>query len=47
MSYEYSEDVLIEQATQDVLEELGWQVVTAWQNEINKIKTAYNNVYST
>jgi type I restriction enzyme R subunit len=33
MSYEYSEDGLIEQATQDVLEELGWQVVTAWHNE--------------
>ena len=33
MSYEYSEDGLIEQATHDVLEELGWQVVTAWQNE--------------
>ncbi len=33
MSYEYSEDGLIEQATQDVLEELGWTVVTAWQNE--------------
>ncbi len=33
MSYEYSEDGLVEQATQDVLEELGWQVVTAWQNE--------------
>lgn len=33
MSYEYSEDGLIEQATQDVLEELGWQVVTAWKNE--------------
>ena len=33
MSHEYSEDGLIEQATQDVLEELGWQVVTAWQNE--------------
>lgn len=33
MSYDYSEDGLIEQATQDVLEELGWQVVTAWQNE--------------
>ena len=46
MSYEYSEDVLIEQAIQDVLKELGWQVVTAWQNEINKIKKAYNNVYS-
>jgi type I restriction enzyme, R subunit len=28
MTYEYSEDGLIEQATQDVLEELGWEVVT-------------------
>lgn len=33
MSYEYSEDGLIENATQQVLEELGWQVVTAWKNE--------------
>jgi len=33
MSYEYSEDALIEQATQDVLEELGWKVVTAWTKE--------------
>lgn len=33
MSYEYSEDGLIEQATQDVLEELGWQVVSAWKKE--------------
>lgn len=33
MSYEYSEDGLIEQATQDVLEALGWQVVTAWHKE--------------
>jgi len=33
MSYEYSEDALIEQATQDVLEELGWSVITAWHNE--------------
>ena len=33
MSYEYSEDQLIEQATEDVLKELGWQVMTAWQNE--------------
>lgn len=33
MSYEYSEDALIEQATQDVLEELGWEVVTAWTQE--------------
>lgn len=33
MSYEYSEDGLVEQATQDVLEELGWQVVSAWKKE--------------
>lgn len=33
MSYEYSEDGLIENATQQVLEELGWQVVTAWKRE--------------
>ena len=33
MSYEYSEDGLIEQATQDVLEDLKWTVVTAWHNE--------------
>lgn len=33
MSYEYSEDALVEQATQDVLEELGWTVATAWHNE--------------
>ncbi|EON76840.1 Type I restriction-modification system, restriction subunit R [Lunatimonas lonarensis] len=33
MSYEYSEDGLIEEATQQVLEELGWEVVTAWKKE--------------
>lgn len=33
MSYLYSEDALIEQATEDVLKELGWSVVTAWQKE--------------
>lgn len=33
MSYEYSEDGLIENATQQVLEELGWEVVTAWKRE--------------
>lgn len=33
MSYEYSEDALIEQATEDVLKELGWTVITAWQSE--------------
>ena len=32
MSYEYSEDGLIEQATQDVSEELGWKVFTAWKH---------------
>lgn len=31
MYYEYSENQLIEQATEDVLKGLGWQVVTAWQ----------------
>jgi type I restriction enzyme R subunit len=33
MTYEYSEDNLIENATQDVLEELGWHVKTAWTKE--------------
>ncbi len=33
MSYEYSEDNLVEQAAQDVLEELGWQVEYAWTKE--------------
>jgi type I restriction enzyme, R subunit len=33
MSYEYSEDGLIENATQQVLEELGWEVVAAWKKE--------------
>ncbi len=33
MSYEYSEDGLVEQATQDVLEELGWEVSVAWTKE--------------
>jgi len=33
MSYEYSEDNLVEAAAQDVLEELGWQVKTAWTKE--------------
>lgn len=33
MSYEYSEDNLIESATQQVLEELGWQVAYAWKQE--------------
>jgi len=33
MSYEYSEDGLVENASQQVLEELEWDVITAWQNE--------------
>ena len=33
MSYEYSEDNLIENATRDVLEELGWEVRYAWTKE--------------
>lgn len=33
MSYEYSEDALVENATQQVLEELGWHVIYAWNNE--------------
>ena len=33
MSYEYSEDALVETATQQVLEELGWKVAYAWKNE--------------
>lgn len=33
MSYEYSEDGMVEEATKDVLIELGWEVVTAWHNE--------------
>jgi type I restriction enzyme, R subunit len=33
MSYEYSEDGLVETATQQVLEELGWKVMYAWKNE--------------
>ncbi len=33
MSYEYSEDGLVENATQQVLEELDWKVVYAWKNE--------------
>lgn len=33
MSYEYSEDGLVEAATQEVLENLGWKVVAAWKKE--------------
>ena len=33
MSYEYSEDGLVEAATQQVLEDLGWEVKYAWNKE--------------
>ena len=33
MSYEYSEDGLVENATQQVLKDLGWEVKTAWKKE--------------
>ena len=33
MSWEYSEDNLVEQATCDIFKELGWQIETAWHNE--------------
>lgn len=33
MSHEYSEDALVEEATQQVLEELGWKVAYAWTKE--------------
>ena len=33
MSFEYSEDNLIENATQDVLQDLGWDVKYAWTRE--------------
>ena len=34
MSTEYNEDNLVEQATVDILEDIGWEVQTAWHNEI-------------
>ena len=33
MSYEYNEDNLVEQATSDILIDLGWKIKTAWHNE--------------
>jgi type I restriction enzyme R subunit len=33
MSYEYSEDNLVEAAAQQALEDLGWQVEYAWTKE--------------
>ncbi|MCS0317292.1 type I restriction endonuclease subunit R [Vibrio diabolicus] len=38
MSYEYSEDGLVERASQEVLEQLGWDVKTAWHNESFSVK---------
>ncbi len=38
MSYEYSEDGLVEKASQEVLEQLGWDVKTAWHNESFSVK---------
>lgn len=43
MSYEYSEDGLIENATEQILAALGWDIETAWYNE----KFAVNNDRST
>lgn len=36
MFYEYSEDGLIETATKEVLEELGWQITNAWNIYFSK-----------
>ena len=33
MSFEYNEENLVEQATSDILIDLGWEVETAWHNE--------------
>lgn len=38
MSYEYSEDGLVEEASQEVLEQLGWDVKTAWHKESFSVK---------
>ena len=38
MSYEYSEDGLVEAASHEVLEDLGWQVETAWHKESFSVK---------
>ena len=34
MSIEYNEDNLVEQATVDILADIGWEIQTAWHNEI-------------
>ena len=33
MSFEYNEENLIEQATVDILANIGWDIKTAWHNE--------------
>jgi len=33
MSFDYNEDNLVEQATVDILADIGWEVETAWHNE--------------
>lgn len=38
MSYEFSEDGLVEESCKDVLEDLGWTVTTAWHNEQFSVK---------
>ena len=38
MSYEYSEDGLVEAATQEVLEALGWTVDYAWTRETFSVR---------
>lgn len=42
MSYEYSEDGLVEAATEEILKNLGWTVITAWHNEKIAIKNDRN-----
>ena len=34
MSFEYNEDNLVEQATSDILENIGWEIKKAYKNEI-------------
>lgn len=33
MSYEYSENILVQQAASDILEQLGWQSIFAYNEE--------------
>lgn len=43
MSYEYSEDGLVEAATQETLEALGWTVTTAWHKETFSTSAYHRN----